>query len=287
MRALIELVRPTQWVKNGFVLLPVFFANALLQPAALSGALIATFAFCLAASAVYAGNDVVDVERDRQHPDKRRRPVARGALTPQTAWTVAGVLALASLVIASFSGWGVTAVLLVYFVLQVAYTVVLKRIAYLDCVVVASGFVLRIVAGGIAAMVPLTPWIVIMGFVLALTLALGKRHGDLVHAQAPGARAALGYRKRSLEWVLTGLAGVTLASYVAYTVSPQVLDRHGHQPLVLSTPWVILGVLRYLWLVLGRAAGGDPSRLALRDPVLMIAVLGWLATLAGILYRVG
>lgn len=284
VRAFIELARPAQWIKNGFVLLPVFFGHALLQPGALCGALLAAFAFCLAASAVYAGNDVVDAERDRHHPDKCRRPVARGALDSRSAAWFAALLASAAFALGLLVSVKLSFVLLAYLGLQAAYTLALKRIAYLDAAVVASGFVLRLVAGGIAASVPLTPWIVVMGFVLALMLALGKRHGDLAHGHDPAARAALGYHRRPLEWALAGLGGLTLTSYVFYTLSPEVLARHGHHPLAFSTPWVVLGILRYLWLVLGRAAGGDPSRLALRDPLLLIAVIGWLATLGVILY---
>lgn len=284
-RVLVEIARPAQWVKNGFVLLPMFFGHALREPDAVRGALLAALAFCLAASAVYAANDVVDAERDRHHPDKCRRPVARGAIGPRAAaWYAAG-LGMAAIGLSLLDGKALALVLLTYFALQATYSLALKRIAYLDAVIVASGFVLRLAAGGIGAGVPLTPWIVVMGFVLALMLALGKRHGDLVHGHDPAARAALGYRRRSLEWVLAGLGGLTLTSYVFYTMSPEVLARHGHHPLAFSTPWVALGVLRYLWLVLRRGEGGDPSRLALREPVLMLAVAGWLATLGVILYH--
>lgn len=284
-RALLELARPAQWIKNGFVLLPLIFGQALFDRSALYGALLATLAFCFASSAVYAGNDAVDVERDRRHPDKCRRPVARGALTQHQALVFAAVLAALALGLAGVGGRALVTVLAAYLLLQIGYTLALKRIAYLDAMLVAVGFVLRIVAGGIGAAVPLTPWIVVMGFLLAWMLALGKRHGDLVHATDPAARAAQRYRRRPLEWVLTGVGGATLAAYVLYTVSPDVLARHGHHPLIFSTPWVALGLLRYFGLVLRRGAGGDPSGLALHDRILLFAMLGWLATLGLMLYR--
>ncbi|MGA9421799.1 MAG: UbiA prenyltransferase family protein, partial [Rhodanobacteraceae bacterium] len=284
-RALIDLARPAQWIKNGFVLLPVIFAQALFDARALVGALLATLAFCLASSAVYAGNDAVDAERDRRHPDKCRRPVARGAVTHRQALLFAAMLALLAFTVATFDGRALVVVLLSYLLLQAAYTLALKRVAYVDAVVVAAGFVLRIVAGGVGAGVPLTPWIVIMGFLLALMLALGKRHGDLVHATDPRARAVRSYRRLPLEWALTAVGGATVSAYVLYTLSPQVLARHGHHPLIFSTPWVAVGLLRYLALVLRRGAGGDPSRLALSDPILLLAVGGWLLTLGVILYR--
>jgi len=282
--ALVELARPAQWIKNGFVLLPLIFAQAAGNPAAVRGALLATFAFCLASSAVYAGNDAIDVERDRRHPVKRHRPIARGALTPASALVYAALLAAAALVIAALGG-GVmlVATLAGYLVLQIAYTLALKHIAYVGAFAVALGFVLRIVAGGIGADVPLTPWIVALGFLLALLLALGKRHGELVNARAEG--AGLRYDRVMLERILVGIAAATFTAYVLYTISPAVLARHGHHPLVFSTPWVALGLGRYLKVALRDGAGSDPSALAVSDPYLLVAVIGWLATLALILYR--
>jgi decaprenyl-phosphate phosphoribosyltransferase len=283
VRALIELARPEQWIKNGFVLLPLIFAQAASDRAALAGALLATVAFCLASSAVYAGNDSVDVERDRRHPTKSKRPVARGAVTPRAARVFALVLAAASLVVGAADGIALFAVLAAYLALQAAYTLALKHVAYLGAGVVAFGFVLRIVAGGVGADVPLTPWIVALGFLIALLLALGKRHGDLVNARAEG--VGLRYDRRVLERLLIAIAAASFVAYVAYTLSPAVLARHGHHPLVFSTPWVALGIGRYLKLALRDGAGSDPTALAVRDPILLISVVAWLATLALILYR--
>lgn len=283
MRALLELARPEQWIKNGFVLLPLIFGQAAGDPSALRGAVLATLAFCLLSSAVYAGNDVVDAERDRRHPIKCTRPVARGASTPSIALVFAATLAAAALGLGAVAG-GMLLVeaLAAYLLLQVAYSLALKHIAYLGAFVIALGFVLRIVAGGIGADVPLTPWIVALGFLLALLLALGKRHGDLVNARGS---VDLRYDRTMLERTLIAIAIATFGAYVLYTVSPTVLARHGHHPLVFSTPWVALGLARYLKLALRDGAGSDPSALAVSDPVLLLSVCGWLVTLALILYR--
>ncbi len=282
--ALVELARPAQWVKNGFVLLPLFFAHALLTPEALHGALLATIAFCLASSAVYAFNDVRDAERDRLHPAKRSRPLARGALGTRSALVFAALLVVCALAVGALANLAVVVTLCAYLLLNLAYSLGLKRIAWLDVVIVASGFALRIVAGGFAAGVPLTHWILAMGFLLALMLALGKRHGDLVHVEDRASRATSGYRTVDIERVLAVLAGAVLAAYAFYTLSPEVIARHGHRALIFSMPWVVLGVLRYLVLVFRHAAGGDPTRLALRDPLLLLATGGWLLTLTVILY---
>jgi 4-hydroxybenzoate polyprenyltransferase len=284
VRALLELARPEQWIKNGFVLLPLIFGQAAGDPDALRGAIFATIAFCLLSSAVYAGNDVVDAERDRGHPTKRRRPLARGAVTPANALVFAAVLVAASLGFGALAGGLVlVATLAAYLALQLGYSLALKHVPYLGALAIAIGFVLRIVAGGIGARVPLTPWIVALGFLLALLLALGKRHGDLVNARAIG--AGLRYDRTTLERIIVAIAAATFTAYVLYTLSPEVLARHGHHPLVFSTPWVALGLGRYLKLALRDGAGGDPSTLAVSDPVLLVAVVGWLATLALVLYR--
>jgi decaprenyl-phosphate phosphoribosyltransferase len=284
VRALLALARPEQWIKNGFVLLPLIFGQAVGNPDALQGALFATLAFCLLSSAVYAGNDVVDAERDRGHPTKCNRPVARGAVTPAAALLFSGVLVAISFALGALAG-GVllVATLAAYLALQLGYSLALKHVPYLGAFAIAVGFVLRIVAGGIGARVPLTPWIVALGFLLALLLALGKRHGDLVNARAVG--AGLRYDRTTLERILVAIAAATFTAYVLYTLSPTVLARHGHHPLVFSTPWVALGVGRYLKLALRDGAGSDPTALAVSDPVLLVSVAGWLATLAFVLYR--
>ena len=284
MRALLELARPEQWIKNGFVLLPLIFGQAAGDRAALRGALLATLAFCFVSSAVYAGNDVADAERDRKHPTKCRRPVARGSVGTTDALLFAALLAIVGLVLGGLAG-GVLLVgtLVAYLLLQVLYTLALKHVAYVGALVVAIGFVLRIVAGGIGAQVPLTPWIVALGFLLALLLALGKRHGDLVNAY--GDVATLRYDRLQLERTLIAIAAASFTAYALYTLSPAVLARHGHHPLVFSTPWVALGLGRYLKLALRDGAGSDPTALALSDPVLLLSVSGWLVTLALILYR--
>jgi len=284
MRALLELARPEQWIKNGFVLLPLIFGQAVGDPEALRGAILATLAFCLLSSAVYAGNDVVDAERDRNHPTKCRRPVARGAVTPAAALVFSGVLVAMSCALGALAGGtALVATLAAYLALQAGYSLALKHVPYLGAFAIAVGFVLRIVAGGIGARVPLTPWIVALGFLLALLLALGKRHGDLVNARAVG--AGLRYDRMTLERILVAIAAATFTAYVLYTLSPAVLARHGHHPLVFSTPWVALGLGRYLKLALRDGAGSDPSALAVSDAVLLLSVVGWLLALALILYR--
>ena len=211
-------------------------------------------------------------------------PLPGARLSIPTAYGLSAVLACSRFAGRRLIVLEVAGVIGIYLGLQLAYSLGLKRIAYLDVLIVASGFALRIIAGGLAADVPLTPWILVMGFLLALMLALGKRHGDLTHVEDPRARATSSYDLVTIERLLAGLAGAVIVAYVLYTLSPEVIARHGHHALFFSTPWVVLGVLRYLFLVFRRGAGGDPSRLAVRDPLLLLATVGWLATLTLILY---
>jgi 4-hydroxybenzoate polyprenyltransferase len=205
-------------------------------------------------------------------------------VTPPAALLFSGVLAAISFALGALAGGMLlVATLAAYLALQLGYSLALKHVPYLGAFAIAVGFVLRIVAGGIGARVPLTPWIVALGFLLALLLALGKRHGDLVNARAVG--AGLRYDRTTLERILVAIAAATFTAYVLYTLSPAVLARHGHHPLVFSTPWVALGLGRYLKLALRDGAGSDPTALAVSDPVLLVSVAGWLATLALVLYR--
>lgn len=279
------LARPEQWIKNGFVLLPLFFGHKLFDLPVLYATFLATLAFCFLSSAVYAVNDVVDADSDRLHPAKFTRPLAQRTLNPRSALIFAIVLIILALSIAIVQSRTLCFVLIAYTVLQLAYSLKLKRIVLLDVAAIALGFVLRILAGGIAAQVELSPWIVVMSFLLALMLALGKRHSDLFHTHAsPSTSSWPNYTLHFAESCIVILATCSIVSYLLYTLSPDVLARHGSHPLYFSAAWVLFGVLRYVQLVVTQGGGGSPSRLAFTDPGILLAVLGWLGTLTIILY---
>ena len=280
-RDLVRLLRPQQWVKNGFVLAGLVFGHGWDDPRTVALSLSAFIAFCLASSAVYAFNDCVDAEQDRGHPDKRTRPVARGAISVTEALTLAVLLALAGLAAAALTSVGVAAAVAGYLALNAAYTLGLKHVPVIDVLALASGFMLRLLAGTAGIGIVPSSWLLACGMLLTLFLGFAKRRAELERL-AGGAgqhRAVLAaYSIRFLDSAIIACAAGMIAAYVFYTLAPETAELHGTGRLVLTVPWVLLGTLRYLFRLRYRGGGGDPSSELLRDPALTAAVVGWLAT---------
>ncbi len=288
--ALFQMARPHHYVKNAFVWLPLFFGHKLNDPHAALATLFAFLAFCLAASAVYVLNDIRDVDEDRCHPRKKFRPLARGTLKVSHAALLMAVLVLLSLAISSmllpkaFLG-----VIFAYLLLNVAYSLYLKQFAIVDLVCISVGFVLRVVGGGGAADVAVSRWIVVMTFLLAVFLALGKRRDDLLLAAAGnGGRKSLdGYSMEFVSLAMIALTSVIIVSYILYTISPEIIGKHGTPNLYLSSFWVIVGFIRYLQVVFVSKKSGSPTRLLLEDHGLKCIIGGWLLTVYALIYGIG
>ena len=280
--ALLELLRPRQWVKNAFVLVGLIFGHAYLDPAMLQAALAATVAFCLASGAVYAFNDAHDAAQDRDHPDKRDRPVARAAVSPAEAIVLSAATAVASLLLSAWIGWNVAAIVAAYLGLSAAYTLRLKTVPVLDVVVIAAGFMLRLLAGTLGIGIAPSNWLLACGFLLTLFLGFAKRRaeiGRLSEEDAGRHRAVLeeysiGFLDKAIVLCTAGM----VAAYAWYTQASETALLHGTGSLVLTLPWVLLGTLRYLYRLRLRGGGGDPTEELLRDPVLAVSVVGWMAT---------
>jgi 4-hydroxybenzoate polyprenyltransferase len=279
--ARIELLRPRQWVKNAFVLVGLVFGHAWRDPAMVEAALFATLAFCLASGAIYALNDARDVGQDREHPDKRSRPVARGSVSPAEAIAIAGCVAAASLALAIWVGWRAAGIIAAYLALSAAYSMGLKRVPVLDVVIIAAGFMLRLLAGTFGIGIAPSNWLLACGFLLTLFLGFAKRRAEIVRLAEDAGR-----HRAVLEHYTVGFldkatllcaAGMTIA-YAAYTLSADTALLHGTGSLALTLPWVLLGTLRYLYRLRLRGGGGDPAEELLRDPLLAAAVAGWIAT---------
>ncbi|MCC6210602.1 MAG: UbiA prenyltransferase family protein [Burkholderiales bacterium] len=280
-RALLELLRPRQWLKNAFVLVGLVFGHAWRDPELAIAALWATLAFCLASGAAYAFNDARDAAQDREHPDKRRRPVARGAVAPARATAVSGLVAAASLLAGACAGARVAAIVAFYLVLSALYTLWLKRVRMLDVGAIALGFMLRLLAGTLGIGIEPSNWLLACGLLLTLFLGLAKRRAELerLAAEAPRHRAVLaGYSARGLDRAIALCAAGMVAAYAWYTLAEETARLHGTRSLVLTLPWVLLGTLRYLSRMRSRGAGGDPAEELLRDPLLAAAVAGWAGT---------
>ena len=279
--ACIELLRPQHWVKNAFVLVGLVFGRAWHDPALLGGALEATAAFCLASGAVYAFNDARDAAQDRDHPEKRGRPVARGAVAPSEAMLLGGLAALGAVALATPAGWKVVEFILAYLALNVLYTVGLKRVPVLDVVAISAGFMLRLLAGTTGIGIEPSDWLLACGGLLTLFLGFAKRRAELERLSDGAAqhRSVLEtYTPRFLDNAIALCAVAMVGAYAWYTISEETVRIQGTERLVLTVPWVVLGALRYLYRLKFRGGGGDPAVELLRDPLLAGSVVAWLAT---------
>jgi len=271
-------LRPQQWIKNAFVWAGFLFAHAW-DDRSLAGHVAAAFvAFCVLASAVYIGNDWIDRDVDRAHPLKRSRPIAAGRITSATAASMAMALALAAFVLGAWAGIELVAILLAYLLLNVAYSLGLKRIVIIDVIAVSLGFLLRLLAGTLGVGIAPSPWLLMCGLMLTLLLGFGKRRAELAAVVADSGRAVLTeYSPALLDRLITVCVSGTLISYSLYTISPQTIALHGNVNLVYTVPIVTYALFRYLYLLDRQHAAEDPSRLMLTDHHLQGAALAWLA----------
>jgi 4-hydroxybenzoate polyprenyltransferase len=277
VRGMIREMRPHQWVKNAFVLAPVVFAKHLTAPTLIIKALGAFFIFCLLAGAVYTLNDLVDAPADRVHPVKRFRPIASGRVPVPVAKAMIVVLVLVALGGAAFGPWAFFAVALGYFAQNVAYSFVLKRVAYLDVGFIALGFVLRVLAGGYATRTPVSGYMIACTALLALFLGFGKRRHELASANAAKQRAALeAYSPRTLTIALAITGFASVANYLAYTLDAKTIEFFHTPWLWVTTIHPLFGVLRFLQLVVSRPKAESPTQEMLRDVPFVLNVVLWL-----------
>ena len=287
---MIKILRPLQWVKNAFVFLPMFFGGHILDSFCWRQSIVAFFAFSFAASAIYCLNDAIDVEADRKHPVKRLRPVASGAVSVATAIVLSGVCAAAAFALCLPAGrqfvWPMMAIIAIYLVVNVAYCLKLKQVSIIDVMLVAIGFVLRLVIGGVACDIWLSPWIVSLTFLLALLLAFAKRRDDLVIAKdgEEMRRSVRDYNVQYLDVVLGALAAITIVCYVMYTLSAEVVARIGSEYLYVTSIFVIGGILRYLQVTIVSEHSGSPTKVLLRDWFIQAMIICWIITFLFLLY---
>lgn len=275
--ALVRLLRPKQWTKNLLVFAALVFTGSFDNEAALRASVLAFCALCLASSAVYALNDLLDADLDRKHPKKRQRPVASGALTKPIAGLISAICAAVGLAI----GWRLGMPFLmgvgVYLVLQVGYNAWFKAIPILDVFIVATGFVIRAVLGAIAIQVRISGWLLFCTGALALMLAFAKRRHEFrdLGADRAGTRPSLGgYTQAALDALVIFSAGAAALSFGVYSIESETARRH--PALILTLPCVLYGVMRYLFLVFGRDSGGEPETVLLTDPHIVLAILAFL-----------
>ncbi len=283
----LRLLRVEQYTKNLIIFLPLFFSLQIGDADLLLRATAAFGAFSMAASAAYVFNDFIDIEEDRNHPVKKSRPLAAGSLSRGLAAAFIPLFALPAL----FASWllspSMLGLVLLYMVVNIAYNWKLKHIPIVDIAVIASGFVIRVVVGGVVTSTAIYMWILIMTFLLALFLALAKRRDDVIlflGTNGKARRAIDGYNIAFIDSAMMIMAAVTIVAYILFTVSPDIMIKFGTDKLYVTTLFVILGILRYMQITMVEIRSGSPTEVLLRDGFLQIAILGWLSTFAFLIY---
>jgi len=282
-----ELLRVNHWAKNAFVLAPLFFSGHFTDWAKLSAVLLAFLAMSLSASAIYILNDLADADKDRLHPVKKSRPIAAGKIAAKPAKQIMLVFAALGLGLAFSISLPVGLLLLAYIGINIFYSIWLKHIPVLDISLIGLGFLIRILMGGEAGGIQVSHWLVIITFVLALFLALGKRHDDLLHLEKTGTllrKSLAGYNLKFTSHAMTLLAGALFLLYFQYLeLAPTVAQFAGKMPY-LSSIFVLLGMLRYLQATFVYEKSGSPVKQVFSDRFLQIIFLGWLSHFIFMLY---
>lgn len=283
-----RLLRPKQWIKNGFVFAPLIFARELFDPGLFLLALRGFVAFCFTASAVYIVNDFADLESDRTHPEKKHRPLAAGTVRPSHAWILFGVLLIAAALVASGMNPRFLALLVTYFLLNLAYSWKLREIFLLDVFIIAAGFMLRVLGGAYAIGVAVSSWLVLCSLFISLFLGFAKRRGELVEWEQSGETARrktlLLYRPDFIDQLLTVAAAGTVISYALYTVAPRTVEMFGTDRLIYTTVFVIYGVFRYMFLVHTSKTVENPAGALTSDVPIIVNAAFWIVSCVFLIY---
>ena len=291
IKNILRLTRPKQWIKNFFVFIPMFFGGELFNINSIELVTLTFFAYSFVASSIYCYNDIVDVDADRNHPVKCHRPIASGTLSIRMGYTLMIAMFVLGIGVALLLPpevmSNVMAVIVFYYVLNLAYCSKLKQYAILDVCIVAFGFVLRILAGGFACELPLSNWIVIMTFLLTLFMSFAKRRDDVLRMNETGEaprKNTVRYNLTFINQAITITASVTLVCYIMYCVSPEVVERFQTPYLYLTFVFVLIGLLRYIQIAVVDQKSGDPTKIILRDHFSQIIVVAWLLTVLLMIY---
>ena len=287
MKDYIALLRISQWSKNLFIFLPLFFAMHLQESERFFKVSLAFIGFCLLASAVYIFNDLYDLAEDSQHPKKKHRPLPAGRITRGSAIGLMACLLALGLPIAYGLSLKMFYLCLFYIALNIAYSVKLKHVPILDIMVIAVGFVIRIFVGGVVGDVPIYMWIIIMTFLLALFMALGKRRDDMLiymETNHNPRKSIDGYNLRFIDASMMIMAAVVLVAYLMYTVSPEIIAKFKTDKLYITSLFVLMGVMRYLQITLVEKNSGCPTTIFIEDLFIQLSVVGWIISFALLVY---
>ena len=291
MKHYIQLLRPLQWIKNGFVFAPVFFSTNLLKPEFFWPTFVVFASFCLISSSIYCFNDLQDVEADRLHPKKCKRPIASGNISVKAGYAMmllcmAGAFTLLPLA-KSVNTPYLYIIIGGYWLMNIAYCLRLKQIAILDVTIIAIGFVMRVLIGGVATNIWISHWLVLMTFLVTLFLAFTKRNDDFRLYEQTGQKPRVsitGYNKTFINEATAIIGSVTMVSYIMYTMSPEVIERMGTRYIYLTSGWVLAGLLRYLQNMIVYGLSGSPTKSLVKDHFIQICIIGWIISFFAIIY---
>jgi 4-hydroxybenzoate polyprenyltransferase len=277
----LRLLRPHQWIKNGFVFIGLLFGHGWSDPDKVALAVSAFAGFCLVSSAIYVFNDLIDREQDRLHPDKCRRPLASGTVGVPAALALLTLCAATGLGIAFAQGPVQAVIFGAYLLINTAYTLGLKRVVILDVFIIAAGFMLRILAGTSGIDIEPSHWLLLCGLLLTLFLGFAKRRAELnalAEDSASHRKVLEHYSPELLDQMISVVVAGVLVAYSLYTVAPETVRLHGTPHLIYTVPFVLYGMFRYLFLLHRRGGGGDPALELIGDRHLLGAAAGWLLT---------
>ncbi|MCX7833468.1 MAG: decaprenyl-phosphate phosphoribosyltransferase [Ignavibacteria bacterium] len=286
---LLELLRPKQWIKNLFIFAPLLFAGELLHFEIMIKSLIAFFAFCGTSSIVYIINDILDREADKVHKEKKFRPIASGEVSIKNALLLASILLVITIILSSKQNVYFWFILLIYFFLNILYSIWIKHIVILDLFFISAGFMLRVIAGAVAIWVPLSSWMILTTIFISLFLAISKRRAELVQGDEENVikqrRVLYHYDTVFLDQMNTIAATGTIICYALYTVSEKAVTTFHTENLIYTTPFVIYGIFRYLYLIHIKKLGENPANILTKDLPLIINALLWFVISVLIIYK--
>jgi len=286
MFEILKLMRTKQYVKNLFMFLPLFFSLNLFNFGLFFKTFLGFILFSITASSIYILNDINDINEDKNHPDKKERPIASGKISLSKAKLIMIFLLLVGLTGSFLLNLNFFFILIFYFLMNIAYSLKLKHIAIVDIFIIATGFVLRVFAGGVIGEITCSKWIILMTFLLALFIGLAKRRNDILLAvKGLTIRKNIdGYNLDFINSSIIIMGAITIVAYIQYTVSKEVINQFGTDYIYLTTFFVLLGFLRYLQITLVENNSGSPSELLVKDKFLIFSILGWMLSFLFIVY---
>jgi len=284
---ILESLRPQQWLKNFFIFAPLIFSQNVTDPILFKRSLLAFAIFCLLSGSLYILNDLKDMEEDKLHPIKSKRPIASDKLKKGQAIIAFVIVSVISFLLCLLLNMNFFYIALFYYILQIAYSFRLKHVVILDVFIIAAGFFIRVIAGGLAIEVYISPWLLICTALLALFLAMSKRRHEIIllEQDAENHRPILKeYTPYLLDQMIAVVTASTVIAYCLYTISEETVTKFGTTKLIFTVPFVLYGIFRYLYLVHQKSEGGTPEVLILKDKPLLLDIVLWIVCASSIIY---